>query len=311
MKIKALYKRQQLWDTVLFSLNKTDDILLYKTHTPAFIYSPQRLLRAKYHQVTGYADPFLFENKLDGYLYLFNEKELHKAPAPIIAQRTKDFKHWEQLGIILQEPFHLSFPFVFEHEGEIFMIPETRSQEAVILYKAEHFPYDWKQYKTLIQGGPYVDSSVIFHNGFWFLFTTAWDERKSELRIFYSDKLDGNYIEHPHSPVSEDLSCCRCGGSVFKYQGKLFRPAQNCKNYYGENVAIYEVTNISPTQYNEVFVKNLIDKSNSWSKYGGHQFNFIEFRGKHIVAVDGIVDDNWFNNHTRKMFNFVHNHITK
>lgn len=309
--VKILYKEQELWDTVLIMFRKNENIFSCEGKTPFYIYTPQKLLRTKYHQATGYADPFLFANKKDGYLYLFNEMELLKAPAPLIAQRTKDLKHWEKLGVVLHENFHLSFPFVFEHEGEYYMIPETRSQEAVILYKADNFPYGWKPVKKLLQGDMYADSSVIFHNGLWYLFTTAWFGKKNGLRIFYSDSLCGDYVEHTMSPVTEDLALSRCAGSVFKYQGKLYRPAQYCSNYYGEDAVIYEIKELSPAAYSECLFKRMIDKSNPWSVRGGHQFNYAEFNGMQIVAMDGIVYDNWINNHTRKFFNFIHNHLKR
>lgn len=306
-----LFKSQQLWNSALFQLHEGEQLFDVAVRRPDKVFSPRNLLRTKYHQITGYADPFLFENPKDGYLYLFNEKELLKAPAPLVAHRSKDLVHWESLGTILQEPFHLSFPFVFMHEGDYYMIPETRTQESVILYKADNFPFGWKQCKVLVKGDLYADSSVIFHNGTWFLFTTAWYGNKNGLRIFYADDLLGEYSEHPMSPITDDISLSRCAGSVFSHDGKLYRPAQDCHNYYGENVAIYEITDLSTSSYKERFVKTIIDKNQEWNKYGGHQFNFTEFKGEKVVVVDGIGDDNWVNNHTRKFFNIAHKRSKK
>lgn len=297
--------------TALFQLCEGEQLFDVSSRRPDKIFSPQHLLRTRYHQITGYADPFLFANPADGYLYLFNEQELLMAPAPIVARRSKDLVHWESLGTVLQESFHLSYPFVFMHEGDYYMIPETRTQEAVILYKAEDFPYGWKQCKTLVEGDLYADSSVIFHHGKWYLFSTAWYEESGELRLFVADELTGPYQPHPMSPVAKNMADCRCGGSIIEYEDRLFRPTQFCANYYGEELHLYEIDLLSETEYGEHFVQSMTNKANGWSVFGGHHLNTVMFQGKRIVVMDGIANDNWLNNHTRKFFNFYHRHFLK
>lgn len=298
-------KSQDLWNIALFALADGESFFDCARREPDKRFTPQNLVRTRYHQITGYADPFLFEH--DGWLYLFYEEERLKAKAPICAKRTKDLKKWEHLGVVLQEKHHLSYPNVFEHEGEIYMLPETRECDAVILYKAVEFPLRWEKHKTLVEGDKFADSCVLFHEGKWYLFTTAWYGEKNGLRIFVSDNLKGEYAEHPMSPITDDIALSRCGGAVFHYDGKLYRPAQDCANYYGENLRVYEIAELSPTSYKESLVKSMIDKQQAWNPKGGHHLNTLVFNGKRIVVMDGIVDDNWLNNHTRKMFNFIHN----
>lgn len=300
-----LGKPQDLWNIALFALADGESLFDCVKREPDKRFTPQNLVRTRYHQITGYADPFLFEH--DGWLYLFYEEERLKANAPICAKRTKDFKKWEHLGVVLQEKHHLSYPNVFEYEDEIYMLPETRDCDAVILYKAVEFPLRWERHKTLVEGDKFADSCVLFYEGKWYLFTTAWYGEKNGLRIFVSDDLRGEYTEHPMSPITDDIALSRCGGAVFSYEGKLYRPAQDCTNYYGENLRVFEITELSPTGYKENLVKLMIDKQQVWNLKGGHHFNTLIFNGKRIVVMDGIVDDNWLNNHTRKMFNFIHN----
>lgn len=299
--MKSLYKPQNLWNIALFILNDGEGLFDCVNRKPDLRFTPQTLLRTRYHQVTGYADPFLFAN--DGWLYLFYEEERLEAPAPICARRTRDLKHWENLGIVLKEKHHLSYPNVFEHGGEIYMLPETRECDAVILYRATDFPRQWEKYKVLAEGDKYVDSCILPHDGKWYLFTTSWLDDNGSLRLFVSDSLFGKYVEHPMSPVVESYASSRCGGAVFTYGEKLYRPAQYCSNYYGEDLRLFEITKLSPTEYEERFVKSLIDKKQKWNPIGGHHFNATTFRGKRVVVMDGIVNDNWINNHTRKFFN--------
>ena len=302
----GLYKPQDLWNIALFVLSDGEDPFDCVEREPDKRFTPQTLIRTQYHQITGYADPFLFVNHSDGYLYLFYEEERLKAKAPICARRTKDLKHWEDVGVVLREGHHLSYPDVFEHNGDIYMLPETRECDAVILYKATHFPYRWEKYKVLVDGDKFADSCVFFNDGKWYLFTTAWYGEKNGLRIFVADELTGDYIEHPMSPITDDIAESRCGGSVFRYGDKIYRPAQFCANYYGEDLRIFEITHLSQTDYKEVLVKPMIDKGQAWNPLGGHHFNSTVFQGKRIVVMDGIVNDNWLNNHTRKLFNYFY-----
>ncbi len=306
-----LYKPQDLWNIALFVLSDEEHMLDCVRRKPDKRFSPQSLVRTKYHQITGYADPFLFSDGQNEYLYLFYEQERLKAKAPICARRTKDLKHWENLGVVLKEPHHLSYPNVFSHDGTIYMLPETHECNAVILYRAIDFPFRWEKYKVLVEGDRYADSCLLLHDGKWYLFTTAWYGVKNGLRIFMSDTIDGVYEEHPMSPISDDIALSRCGGAVFSYEGKLYRPAQYCSNYYGENLNVYEIVELSPSRYEERFVKQMIDKKQDWNPRGGHHLNTTVFKGKRVVVMDGIVNDNWLNNHTRKLFNFIYHHTRR
>lgn len=299
MNIYILHKPRPIWNIALFQTS-FEKFLENKQRDKPVIFLPKSKIRTHYHYITGYADPFLF---VDGdWLYLFYEEERLKAPASICGLKTKDLQHWQKVGTVLKENFHLSFPFTFRANENIYMIPETREKEAVIMYRATDFPYRWQPI-TLLEGDKYVDSSVIEHNGVWYLFTSVWYGERNGLHIYYSDRLESGWKEHPMSPLHDDMGKSRCGGAVFEHKGKLYRPAQNCTDYYGENVALFEIELLTPTSFKETKIKDLITKNRQWSKYGGHHFNMVNFKGKTIVAMDGITDDSWINNHTRKFFN--------
>ncbi len=292
----SLKKTANVWNICIAESNDSFDI-----KQPISVFSPNSKIRTHYHYITGYADPFLFVD--DDWLYLFYEEERLKAPASICGLKTKDLQHWQKIGTVLKENFHLSFPFTFRANGNnIYMIPETREKESVILYRAVDFPYRWQPI-TLLEGDKYVDSSVIEHNGIWYLFTSVWYGGRNGLHLYYSDHLESGWKAHPMSPLHDDMGKSRCGGAVFEHKGKLYRPAQNCTDYYGENVALFEIEQLTPTSFKETKIKDLITKDQQWSKYGGHHFNMVSFKGKTIVAMDGITDDSWINNHTRKFFN--------
>ena len=95
-------------------------------------------------------------------------------------------------GEIISEPFHMSYPYVFEYESKFYMVPETCENKDIRLYVAEEFPYKWKFLKTIFNDVSAVDTTIIQKNGLWWLFTNIDPVNSgdccSELFIYYSDK---------------------------------------------------------------------------------------------------------------------------
>ena len=164
-----LYKSQDLWNIAVFILSDEENPFDCVSRAPDKRFTPQSLIRTRYHQITGYADPFLFANENDGYLYLFYEEERLRAKAPICAKRTKDLYHWENLGIVLKEHYHLSYPNVFSINGSIYMLPETHECNAVILYKSVDFPFRWERRRCWLKETVLrtVAFSFIMENGIY------------------------------------------------------------------------------------------------------------------------------------------------
>lgn len=299
----ALYKPQNIWDVAVFKMDKDEDIINHDYSCPDVVFSPWRLIRREYHYCTGYADPFLFVK--DDWLYLFYEKEIYDGYGVINAKRTKDLEVWEDLGTVLSEPFHLSYPNVFEHDGDVYMLPEMGMTKTITLYKAHSFPYEWKAEKVLLDGHKFADSDLFEKDGVWYLFTTIEvPEQPYGLRLYTSSEFDGEYEEHVMSPLQncKDLITWRCGGSIFSFDGKLYRPAQKSVSYYGENLGLREITALSPDEYEEQFVKYMHKPGNKWDKLGGHHFKSVEFNGKQIVVMDGLRKDSWINNRARGLY---------
>jgi hypothetical protein len=228
------------------------------------------------------ADPFLFVH--DDELFVFVEAQATRSLGRIDCYSTRDLETFVSHGTILQEPYHLSYPFVFRHEGEIYMIPETAAAGKVALYRFNRFPHGLTQIRTLLEG-PYVDSSVIFVDGSWFLFTSS-DEG---FQIFHTDDiLTGQLSAHPRNPITNDPRYTRCGGAPVTCDGRLYRLAQDCSRKYGGNLSVLEILEISRTSYREaVRSENIVDCGAGWNSGGGHHMSVVRFRGLSVVAVDG------------------------
>lgn len=240
------------------------------------------------------ADPFLFVHK--DRLYLFYEDKGLLTPGVLKATYTRDLKHWSDPAIVLQESFHLSFPWVFEDGGKVYMIPETGADNSVRLYEAVDDDLSkFKLVTTLISIGEdkvvkmgYGDTCIIKKNNQHYLFTQIqYGDCVNTLELYVSDHLQGPYKVHASSPIQKNMKVGRNAGSIMNFDGKIIRFAQDCTNKYGDNVHICEINDITPTSYSESIIQeNVLDAKHPFYKDGGHQFNVVRFKGKWIIATD-------------------------
>jgi len=182
--------------------------------------------------------------------------------------------------IILKKSYHLSYPFVFKHNGEFYLIPESAENATIELYKAVNFPFEWEFTMNLMENIKAVDSTIFFKDGKYWLFANVSELEgtsfSEELFLFSSDNLLSNsWCKHPANPVVSDISASRPAGRIFQSNGKWYRPSQNCAIRYGHSMAINEVLEINETNYSEVKISDI---SPDWDKkfVGTHTFSFDE-----------------------------------
>jgi len=193
---------------------------------------------------TGYlADPFPFRH--EGQDFIFVEQYLYAKNRGCIAVVTLDRNGCTGAPrIVLEEPHHLSYPFVFAHDGQIWMIPESGSARNVSLYRAVAFPYRWEREACLIEGIEGYDVTPLPHeNGFWFFVSprlwksSSWDV----LALYHADSLKGAWTPHAVSPALIDARLSRPAGAFIRQEGRLLRPAQDCSCGYGGAVTFCRV----------------------------------------------------------------------
>ncbi|MCA9422566.1 MAG: hypothetical protein KC592_16220, partial [Nitrospira sp.] len=71
--------------------------------------------------------------------------------------KSENGKKWEYKKIIIDEPFHLPYPYMFKWEGSYCRIPESREDLSIRLYRAMSFPGEWQFVKSTINGEHCVD----------------------------------------------------------------------------------------------------------------------------------------------------------
>ena len=231
-----------------------------------------------------YADPFLVER--DGRTYLFFETFLYAEGQAII--ECAELSATGDPGPtfeVLRRPYHLSYPFVFEHSGEMYMIPESKQNHTIELYRANEFPRGWQQVATLLSDIYAVDATLLEHAGKLWIFAGLSDGRYSnsdELGIFFADHLLGPWTPHPANPVLSDVRLARPAGAFFVDNGVLIRPSQDCSKAYGYALNFSEVAQLTETVYREHPVAHITP---DWHRnnLGTHTYN----RSPHFEVIDG------------------------
>ena len=140
----------------------------------------------KWDQIVIKADPFLFAH--NDKLYLFYEEKKRRSKGYIMMTYTTDLRNWSVPVLVLREPFHLSFPFVFEYEGEVYMMPESSEAEEIRIYKFEDDTLSKCSLIHIPVKGHFVDSSIISKDGVLYLFSS---DNEYNQRVFIAKELLG------------------------------------------------------------------------------------------------------------------------
>jgi hypothetical protein len=236
------------------------------------------------------ADPFMVLD--NGKWYMFFEVMDATTDRGVIGlARSDDCSHWTYERVVLQESLHLSYPYVFEWENTYYMTPASPEAGAVRLYKALEFPGRWEHVRDLIQGGLRDPSPFRFRDRWWMLATSPPDIY-GVLRLFSSDTLTGEWKEHPKSPVvAGDRRLARPAGRILLLGDRVIRFAQDCKRYYGRAVRAFEITKLTPTEYEERPIGSnpiLGPAWWAWNSKGMHAIDVQQLSdGKWIACVDG------------------------
>lgn len=177
---------------------------------------------------------------------------------------------------VLTRSYHLSYPFVFEHDGEMYMLPETAANRAIELYRAEAFPAVWQFERTLLSDLTAVDPTLLEYEGRLWLFANVKEygaPYSDELCIFFADSLEGPWTPHPRNPVVSDVRSARPAGRIFVQDGALIRPGQDSSGRYGRAVSLNRIDVLTDDAYRETPVAR-IDPDWRPGNLGTHTYNF-------------------------------------
>ena len=148
---------------------------------------------------------------------------------------------------VLEAPCHLSYPQVFAHQGQWFMLPESSARRNLVLYRARQLPGPWEPVAELLTQVRMADATL-HHDGarWWLTASVATDAGciYDELHLYSADRLEGPWRASPHNPARVDPAWSRPAGPWFVWQGRAARPVQDCRGRYGRALQILTVMGI-------------------------------------------------------------------
>ncbi len=202
------------------------------------------------------ADPFVFSHNEKNYVFFeafdkFNCKGL-------IGYREIKKNSFSKIHICLQTDHHLSYPFIFKKDGNIYLLPECFESGKLTLYRAIDFPDKWEEDSTLLSNIRVCDTNHIESDRHEYLLTTPLLQEPFVYdKLYLYTKFNGSWLPCDSNPVVCDTDKARNAGNIFSSSIGLVRPAQNCSVSYGESIVLNHITDISPTRYLEEKIDEL------------------------------------------------------
>ena len=214
------------------------------------------------------ADPFLWE--FAGKMYCFFEYFDSTLNLGKISYVCLEDGASGVIADALVEDFHLSFPYLFEYKGEIYLCPETSSINEIRIYRCLDFPSKWAYSETIMKDVNAADTVLFEDKGVWWMFTNidiaGIGDHSIFLSAFYADSpFSTHWTPHLSNPIRTSASCARNAGFI-KTPNGLYRGGQSqAFNFYGKSAALHKVLILSEREYseaeaevpNEVAVENL------------------------------------------------------
>lgn len=230
-----------------------------------------------------FADPFLWKIDAD-YFYILVEEYLFKEEKGKITLLTVDKTTFTLVkkDIIIEEDFHLSFPFCNLNDNNILV-------ESIESSKTFSYDIDLSTNKilkrNLVSKIPLVDPvRFIDRNNREWIFSGKIESPKDQLYVYY--KNESNYNPIQESPIKNDIKSSRSAGRIFKKGEFYFRPTQDCEIRYGHQIRLMQMDKLTTNNYEEHEVLVLNNSKCKFFNETMHTFNVYN----EIIIVDGSKD---------------------
>jgi len=198
------------------------------------------------------ADPFMIKEGSTWYMFI-EIMNNNTNDYDISVATSNDGFEWTYQRIVLDEPFPVSYPYVFKWMDDFYMMPSSAKSGGIRLYKAVEFPYEWSFEGTLIEG-VYFDSTSFRYDNRWWIYAGSSSEPRANdmLHLFYADDLMGPWHLHPESPIVDgNANKARPSGRVLVFEDKIIRYSQDCYPEYGLEVNAFIITELTTSSYKE------------------------------------------------------------
>ncbi len=188
---------------------------------------------------------------------------------------------------VLSEPWHLSYPFLIEEAGALYMVPEASASGAITLYRCIQFPSLWEPVCKLVDNIEAADATIFKHGGRYWMTSVIRDGYggySDTLAIHHASSLFGPWRPHALSPVLVDSRFARPAGAVVTTPQGLCRPVQDCSRGYGKGVASMRIDALDPDHFGQSVIRTLYPDQ-SWPGGRLHTIN----RAGRLEFIDGTV----------------------
>jgi hypothetical protein len=170
---------------------------------------------------------------------------------------------YQILGPVIEEPFHMSFPYLFQYNGQLYMVPEAAESNAVKLYECVEFPLKWEFKKDIFSDYRAVDPMIFEHQGRWWLLCNKALEGNGDLSsilmaYWSDDPIDGTWNPHPENPLIFDCNIARNGGILLAKDEAPIRGRQKQGFYfYGKGLSLARIKDLSPSSFEEEEIRQI------------------------------------------------------
>ena len=230
-----------------------------------------------------FADPFLYQED-EKYYYILCEELLfweEKGKITLLKVRKEDFTLVGR-KIIIEEAFHMSFPFC-EPGGET-ITPEMSASGEARVYAINNDKLEIEDQRKIFDEGT-IDAVYYTNEEGEKLCLTGKTHLPSFELYMLKQNSDGSYsqigdmIEYDHGSV-------RGAGRFFKWKGNLYRPVQDCNVRYGQQTRILKIIKLNSKGYEYELATELNSFKNPPFDETFHTFNVYD----NCIIVDGSKD---------------------
>lgn len=226
------------------------------------------------------ADPFIVEFEGRTRIY-YEELDFWRGKGDLMMIDNFDFRTKRKVTGIEPKSIHLSYPYLIALGKNLYCIPETSANNEVVLYKVDpKKPEHLIRLSTIIKGKAFVDSSIIYYQNKFWLFTSVSGEMNL-LYVFYANEITGKFEPHKLNPIRVEKDACRGAGNLFQLRDKLYRPTQNPLKRYGGSIVVSEIKVLNEYEY-ETITDFEISPDKRYN-LGLHNISFTQ----NMIVIDG------------------------
>lgn len=187
----------------------------------------------------------------------------------------------------ITEPWHLSYPFLIEEDGVLYMLPEASASGAVTLYRCVSFPDKWEPVARLLDRVEAADATIFRHDGRYWMTSVVRQGvggYSDTLALHHATSLFGPWEAHARNPVIIDSRFARPAGAVVATPTGLYRPAQDCSEGYGMAMTIMRIDRLDP----ETFAQSCVSRISPGAAWPGARLHTVNRCGT-LECIDGAI----------------------